>query len=48
MRGGGTLTCGVIRQPAASKPEGGWGDYRDYKNVQFHGDEVVYVSIGEG
>ena len=24
------------------------GDYRDFKNVQFHGDEVVYVSIGEG
>ncbi|ACO33196.1 MULTISPECIES: dehydrogenase E1 component subunit alpha/beta [Acidobacterium] len=24
------------------------GDYRAYKDVQFHGDEVVYVSIGEG
>ena len=33
---------------AAKAPEGGWGDYRDYKNVEFHGDEVVYVSIGEG
>jgi 2-oxoisovalerate dehydrogenase E1 component len=36
--------------PAAAgrKPEGGWGDYRDYKDIAFHGDEVVYVSIGEG
>ena len=33
---------------AAQAPEGGWGDYRDYKEVEFHGDEVVYVSIGEG
>ncbi len=24
------------------------GDYRDYKDVHFHEDEVVYVSIGEG
>jgi len=24
------------------------GDYREYKDVSFHGDEVVYVSIGEG
>ena len=23
-------------------------DYRQYKDVSFHGDEVVYVSIGEG
>src|SRR5689334_13169434 len=30
---------------AAQAPEGGWGDYRDYKDVEFHGDEVVYVSI---
>jgi 2-oxoisovalerate dehydrogenase E1 component len=33
---------------AGPKPEGGWHDYRDYKDVQFHGDEVVYASIGEG
>jgi len=33
---------------AGPRPEGGWDDYRDYKDVQFHGDEVVYVSIGEG
>lgn len=24
------------------------GDYRAFKDVKFHGDEVVYVSIGEG
>lgn len=24
------------------------GDYRAFKNVSFHGDEVVYTSIGEG
>jgi 2-oxoisovalerate dehydrogenase E1 component len=24
------------------------GDYRQFKDVQFHGDEVVYASIGEG
>jgi len=30
---------------AAEKPD---GDYRQFKDVKFHGDEVVYVSIGEG
>src|SRR5690349_12420072 len=24
------------------------GDYREFKDVVFHGDEVVYVSLGEG
>src|SRR5258708_36530946 len=24
------------------------GDYREFKDVKFHGDEVIYVSIGEG
>jgi 2-oxoisovalerate dehydrogenase E1 component len=24
------------------------GDYRQFKNVQFHGDEVTYVSLGDG
>ena len=33
---------------SAKKPDRPTGDYRDFKNVQFHGDEVVYVSIGEG
>ncbi len=32
---------------AASKPTG-VVDYRLYKDVTFHGDEVTYVSIGEG
>jgi 2-oxoisovalerate dehydrogenase E1 component len=30
---------------AAAKHE---GDYRQFKNVSFHGDEVVYVSAGDG
>jgi 2-oxoisovalerate dehydrogenase E1 component len=30
---------------AAEKHE---GDYRAYKDVSFHGDEVVYASLGEG
>ena len=37
---------------AARKPEPGTpgfgADYRSFKSVKFHGDEVVYVSIGEG
>jgi 2-oxoisovalerate dehydrogenase E1 component len=39
------------RHPAAAaKHEGDYraGDYRDYKDVVFHGDEVTYVSIGDG
>ena len=30
---------------AAAKHE---GDYREFKEIRFHADEVVYVSIGEG
>lgn len=30
---------------AAEKHE---GDYRKWRDVQFHGDEVVYISLGEG
>ena len=30
-------------KPALDKP-----DYRQFKDVRFHGDEVVYVSLGEG
>src|ERR1017187_7308061 len=30
---------------AAERPS---GDYRQFKDVQFHGDEVVYVSCGDG
>jgi len=33
------------RPDAAKKAE---GDYRQFKDVVFHGDEVVYVSTGEG
>jgi 2-oxoisovalerate dehydrogenase E1 component len=34
---------------SAAKPSGaGAADYRQYKDVHFHGDEVTYVSIGEG
>ncbi|HEY5380990.1 MAG TPA: dehydrogenase E1 component subunit alpha/beta [Acidobacteriaceae bacterium] len=35
---------------AAKKPEGGSRgvDYREFKDVKFEADEVVYVSIGEG
>jgi 2-oxoisovalerate dehydrogenase E1 component len=33
----------------AGKPDLSKGtDYRQFKDVKFHGDEVVYVSIGEG
>jgi 2-oxoisovalerate dehydrogenase E1 component len=34
------------RQPEAAAKHN--GDYREFKDVTFHGDEVVYVSIGEG
>src|ERR1700759_5180885 len=34
------------RHPEAAKRHE--GDYREFKDVTFHGDEVVYVSIGEG
>ena len=34
------------QHPEAAKKHG--GDYREFKDVKFHGDEVVYVSIGEG
>jgi 2-oxoisovalerate dehydrogenase E1 component len=34
------------RHPEAAA--GAQGDYRQFKNVEFHGDEVVYVSLGEG
>ncbi len=34
------------RHPDAARKHD--GDYRQFKDVSFHGDEVVYVSIGEG
>jgi 2-oxoisovalerate dehydrogenase E1 component len=36
------------RRPSAAEKPVGKVDYRRYKDVQFHGDEVTYVSIGEG
>lgn len=45
--------CGVAEagryfshHPEAAKNHD--GDYREFKDVRFHGDEVVYTSIGEG
>src|SRR5580700_8500736 len=34
------------RHPQAAKKSE--GDYRQFKDVKFHGDEVTYVSLGEG
>ncbi|HEY9138057.1 MAG TPA: dehydrogenase E1 component subunit alpha/beta [Terriglobus sp.] len=34
--------------PEAAKGNYGPGDYRAFKDVLFHGDEVVYTSLGEG
>ena len=36
----------LARHPEAAKKVA--GDYREFKDVTFHGDEVVYVSAGEG
>ena len=40
----------VLRQASRSGDDrrGKWNDYRDYKRRKFQGDEVIYVSIGEG
>ena len=35
-----------IQNPEAAKKQS--GDYREFKDVIFHGDEVTYVSCGEG
>ncbi len=35
-----------VRHPEAAEKAA--GDYRQFKDVQFHGDEVVYVSGGDG
>ena len=34
------------RHPEAAEKAS--GDYRDFKDVSFHGDEVVYTSCGDG
>ena len=36
------------RHPQAADVPEGADDYRLFKDVRFHGDEVVYLSIGEG
>jgi 2-oxoisovalerate dehydrogenase E1 component len=36
----------LTRHPEAAEPH--QGDYREFRQVEFQGDEVVYVSIGEG
>src|SRR5690349_10152968 len=36
------------RYPDAAKKPHGTHDYREFKDVVFHGDEVVYVSMGDG
>ncbi len=35
-------------RPQAALGSYGAGDYRKFKNIHFHNDEVVYTSIGEG
>ena len=34
--------------PILRPPQKGDGDYRQFKDVAFHGDEVSYVSCGDG
>jgi 2-oxoisovalerate dehydrogenase E1 component len=36
------------RHPEAARKPTSAGDYREFKDVVFHGDEVTYVSMGEG
>ncbi len=36
------------RRPEAAQKPSGSADYRAFHDVAFHGDEVVYVSLGEG
>ena len=44
LRRGGQISC--PRHPAAAEQR--QGDYSAFKATHFHGDEVVYVSLGEG
>src|SRR6266852_3768733 len=36
------------KHPEAAKKPANGQDYRQFKDLQFHGDEVVYVSTGDG
>jgi len=36
------------RHPKSAEVPSGAGDYRQFKNVSFQGDEVTYVSLGDG
>ena len=38
----------LARHPEAAKKPHAAADYRAFKDVSFHGDEVVYVSVGDG
>jgi 2-oxoisovalerate dehydrogenase E1 component len=51
LHGVGCAEAGVYftKYPeAAAAGDFGDGDYRKFKNVTFHSDEVVYASVGEG
>jgi 2-oxoisovalerate dehydrogenase E1 component len=47
MRSGARRRGGIFAASGGGE-EAREGDYREFKDVKFHGDEVVYVSIGEG
>jgi len=43
--------CAEAGRYFAARPQAtgkGQGDYRQFRDVQFHGDEVTYVSLGDG
>src|SRR3954454_5525607 len=43
--------CGEVGRYLAAHPNAarnGSGDYREFKDVKFHKDEITYVSLGEG
>jgi 2-oxoisovalerate dehydrogenase E1 component len=43
--------CAEVGRYFAAHPEAArkaTGDYREFKDVKFHGDEITYVSLGEG
>ncbi len=45
------MGCAEAGRYFAAHPESarkGAGDYRQFKDVMFHGDEVTYVSLGDG